>query len=147
MSDGFDYENAKQDILDNGGDPDYLSYHNASSRDSYMEKMGLDPDDYKNRSSRNQDSGDSDSQGCYIATAVYGSYDCPPVWTLRRFRDYKLARHWYGRLFIKVYYAISPKLIRKFGNTGWFQKIWRIRLDKMVSSLLDKGYEDTPYND
>ena len=23
---------------------------------------------------------------CYIATAVYGSYDCPQVWVLRRFR-------------------------------------------------------------
>ena len=29
--------------------------------------------------------------GCYIATAVYGSYDCPQVWTLRRYRDYTLA--------------------------------------------------------
>ena len=28
----------------------------------------------------------SDS-GCYIATCVYGSYDCPQVQTLRRFRD------------------------------------------------------------
>ncbi|AZA83149.1 hypothetical protein C1637_19580 [Chryseobacterium lactis] len=28
------------------------------------------------------------SQGaCYIATAVYGSYDCSEVWILRRFRD------------------------------------------------------------
>lgn len=35
---------------------------------------------------------DSDSEeGCYVATCVYGSYDCPQVWTLRRYRDYKLA--------------------------------------------------------
>ena len=33
----------------------------------------------------------SDSQGCYVATCVYGSYDCPQVWTLRRFRDNTLA--------------------------------------------------------
>ena len=26
-------------------------------------------------------------RGCYVATAVYGSYDCPEVWTLRRYRD------------------------------------------------------------
>ena len=31
------------------------------------------------------------SGGCYVATAVYGSYDCPEVWTLRRYRDYTLA--------------------------------------------------------
>ncbi|NLX93020.1 MAG: hypothetical protein GXZ02_03995, partial [Clostridiales bacterium] len=38
--------------------------------------------------------------GCYVATAVYGSYDCPQVWTLRRYRDYTLAETWYGRAFI-----------------------------------------------
>ena len=25
---------------------------------------------------------DKTKKGCYIATAVYGSYDCPQVWTL-----------------------------------------------------------------
>lgn len=34
--------------------------------------------------------------GCYVATAVYGSYDCPQVWTLRRFRDNTLAATWYS---------------------------------------------------
>lgn len=29
----------------------------------------------------------SSNNGCYIATCVYGSYDCPQVWILRRFRD------------------------------------------------------------
>ena len=42
------------------------------------------------------------SGGCYVATAVYGSYDCPQVWTLRRFRDYTLAGSWYGRTFIHI---------------------------------------------
>ena len=32
--------------------------------------------------------------GCYVATSVYGSYDCPEVWTLRRFRDEVLADTW-----------------------------------------------------
>ena len=45
------------------------------------------------------------SGGCYVATAVYGSYDCPEVWTLRRYRDYELDTTWYGRVFIKTYYA------------------------------------------
>ena len=39
--------------------------------------------------------------GCYIATCVYGSYDCPEVWTLRRYRDYTLDLTWYGRTFIR----------------------------------------------
>ena len=34
------------------------------------------------------------SRGCYIATAVYGSYDCPQVWTLRRYRSHIGAVVW-----------------------------------------------------
>ena len=56
--------------------------------------------------------GDPPKAGCYVATAVYGSYDCPQVWTLRRFRDHTLAASWYGRSFIRAYYAISPTLVK-----------------------------------
>lgn len=86
-------------------------------------------------------------QGCYVATAVYGSYDCPQVWTLRRYRDYTLAGTWYGRAFVKTYYAISPTLVKWFGNTEWFKKMWRGKLDSMVERLQSKGVEDTPYED
>ena len=85
--------------------------------------------------------------GCYIATAVYGSYDCPPVWTLRRYRDYMLARTWYGRVFISVYYAISPALVNKFGETDWFNNIWRYILDKIVNKLQSRGVESTSFED
>ena len=87
------------------------------------------------------------SGGCYVATAVYGSYDCPEVWTLRRYRDYTLAETWCGRVFIKTYYAISPTLVKWFGHTKWFKKMWKGRLDKMVSDLQSKGVGSTPYND
>ena len=85
--------------------------------------------------------------GCYIATCVYGSYDCPEVWTLRRFRDDTLGSTWYGRLFIDTYYAISPTLVEWFGETEWFQNIWKGILDWLVDTLNDSGVEDTPYND
>ncbi len=85
--------------------------------------------------------------GCYVATAVYGSYDCPQVWTLRRFRDYTLAETWYGRAFIRTYYAISPTLVKWFGHTEWFKKMWKGRLDRMVANLNAEGIEDTPYVD
>lgn len=84
---------------------------------------------------------------CYVATAVYGSYDCPQVWTLRRYRDEVLGSTWYGRLFIKLYYAISPTLVKWFGKTKWFQKMWKGKLDKMVGKLNAKGFDDTPYQD
>lgn len=87
------------------------------------------------------------SGGCYVATAVYGSYDCPQVWTLRRYRDNVLAKTWYGRLFVYMYYGISPRVVRAAGHTRWFSKLWKGRLDRMVKKLNDKGFADTPYED
>ncbi len=89
----------------------------------------------------------SSSGGCYVATAVYGSYDCPEVWTLRRFRDFTLAKSVFGRLFIRTYYAISPTLVKWFGETKWFKNLWKPVLDKMVAKLNAGGFEDTPYED
>ena len=50
--------------------------------------------------------------GCYVATCVYGSYDCPEVWTLRRYRDEHLAKSVFGRVFIRCYYSISPCIVK-----------------------------------
>ena len=91
--------------------------------------------------------GEQKKSGCYVATAVYGSYDCPEVWTLRRFRDCSLATTFFGRLFIMLYYATSPTLVKWFGDTKWFKRMWKSTLDKMVEKLKQKGYESTPYED
>ena len=89
----------------------------------------------------------SSGGGCYVATAVYGSYDCPQVWTLRRYRDFTLAESWLGRLFIFLYYAISPTLVRWFGETRWFKNMWKPKLDRMVKRLNEEGVADTRYQD
>ena len=89
----------------------------------------------------------SSSGCCYVATAVYGSYDCPEVWTLRRYRDYDLAETWYGRAFIKIYYLISPKLVKYFGHAKWFRTFWKAKLDRLISVLEEKGFDSTPYED
>ena len=87
------------------------------------------------------------SGGCYVATCVYGSYDCPQVWTLRRFRDGILAESALGRGFIRTYYAVSPTVVRWFGKTAWFRKLWRGVLDRMVGRLNARGVQNTPYKD
>ncbi len=87
------------------------------------------------------------SGGCYVATAVYGSYDCPEVWTLRRYRDYSLSKTLFGRAFIKTYYAISPTLVKWFGESKWFKTMWKTPLDRMVKRLNERGYENTNYYD
>ncbi|MBE6679418.1 MAG: hypothetical protein E7598_02730 [Ruminococcaceae bacterium] len=109
-------------------------------------REGMNP----SASSDNSSSGgsnDSSSGGCYVATAVYGSYDCPEVWTLRRYRDDTLASTWYGRAFIRTYYKISPTLVKWFGKTEWFKNMWKPTLDRMVQKLNANGVENTPYND
>jgi hypothetical protein len=53
-----------------------------------------------------------DTDGCFIATAAFGSYDNERVLSLRRFRDGVLAHTELGRQFIKAYYRISPPIAR-----------------------------------
>lgn len=103
---------------------------------SYVERIKNIEPDYK-----------CPTRGCYIATAVYGAYDCPEVWTLRRFRDFYLGKTWYGRFFIKIYYTVSPQLVILFGHTRLFQLFWKKRLDKLVKKLNCQGVSDAPYVD
>lgn len=121
-------------------------YENASIIANYKNKISA----YSlpsNLISPSQGGKGAETNGCYIATCVYGSYDCPQVWTLRRFRDYTLDETWYGRLFIKCYYAISPSLVKWFGETKWFRSFWKSKLDKMVADLNSNGIEGTNYKD
>ena len=101
----------------------------------------------KSEADANPDNTNTGKKGCYVATSVYGSYDCPEVWTLRRFRDETLAATWYGRLFIRAYYAVSPTAVKWFGDCQWFKDFFRDRLDKLVSNLQADGFESTPYDD
>lgn len=104
--------------------------------------------DHKSNSLRGSTYHSSSSRkGCYIATCVYGSYDCPEVWCLRRYRDNYLEHHWWGRAFIKVYYFISPKLVSAFGENKWFIKCWKAYLNRKLKLLKSKGYVCDPYTD
>ena len=89
----------------------------------------------------------STKKGCYVATCIYGSYDCPQVWTLRRYRDFCLAQTWYGRLFIRIYYTFSPTIVKMFGKTEWFNNICKPQLDRIVTKLNKEGYISNTYND
>lgn len=84
---------------------------------------------------------------CYVATSLYGSYDCPEVWTLRRFRDDTLEHSFFGRIFIKTYYMTSPTLVKYLGDKKIFNFVFKPMLDKFVKKLNDKGVESTFYID
>ena len=89
----------------------------------------------------------SDDGGCYVATSIYGSYDCPEVWVLRRFRDNTLDKFLLGKWFIKTYYTISPTLVKWFGGSLIFKRTFTPILNKLVSKLRNKGFSDSPYQD
>lgn len=120
-----------------------------NDRQSYVElhdnmcsKIKESNPDYKPTEEINRKQG-----GCYIATCVYGSYDCPEVWTLRRFRDYYLMRKFWGKIFVKIYYKTSPTIVKIFGNQTAFKRFWMYWLDKFIDNLKTRGYEDTNYYD
>ena len=87
------------------------------------------------------------NRGCYIATCVYGSYDSPEVCILRRFRDRDLMHTPHGRAFIRLYYCVSPWLVKIFGRFTLFKKLFALPLGRLIRHLRKKGYSDTPYTD
>lgn len=75
------------------------------------------------------------SGACYVATAVYGSYEATQVQILRRYRDQQLAGTVFGRLVIKTYYAVSPPMARYFAELPALNRFARHLLDGIVSRL------------
>jgi len=85
--------------------------------------------------------------GCYVATAVYGSYDCPEVWVPRRWRDHQPASTTARRHFIRLYYRGSPTVVHVVGNERWFSRTLNRLLDRFVARLRALGYSSLPYSD
>jgi tetratricopeptide (TPR) repeat protein len=110
----------------------------------YEEFLRLDPNN-KNaalvrdeleqmRSNKAPSSVGTSSGGCYIATAVYGSYDAPEVLCLRRFRDEILAASIFGRLFIRLYYFLSPPIAERLKDTQCINAVVRKMLDMFTKA-------------
>jgi hypothetical protein len=75
------------------------------------------------------------SNGCYIATMTYGSYDHPKVKTLRTFRDEYLAKRKWGMKFIQFYYKYSPSLVQKLQHHRRINSFIRANLNVFVFIL------------
>lgn len=63
------------------------------------------------------------NEGCFIATAATGSYDHPKVITLRKFRDNVLLTNSLGKIFVKLYYKISPSIANKIANSNLLKRL------------------------
>ncbi len=80
-------------------------------------------------------SSSSGGSGCYIATMAYGSYEHPQVLELRKFRDEILAQNLAGRIFIKIYYFISPNLVMLLKNRRSINALIRKSLNQFIKII------------
>lgn len=78
---------------------------------------------------------------CFIATAVYGDPCCNEVRVLRSFRDKKLQSNCLGRVFVKTYYIVSPKIAVKLHSLPRISAVIRRFLNKFVA-LLESDFRD-----
>lgn len=73
--------------------------------------------------------------GCFIATAVYGSYDAREVVILRRWRDSVLLKNTIGRFFTKTYYKLAPNLSRLIHKHSILKSGTQYLLNRLIKSL------------
>ena len=72
------------------------------------------------------------AEGCFIATAAYGSYLDPHVWTLRQFRDNVLLNSTSGRWFVAGYYQISPPIAAYIAQHEFLRMMTRLLLTPLI---------------
>lgn len=75
---------------------------------------------------------ESESGGCFIATADYGSRMAREVVVLRNFRDNVLLTNSLGKSFVKFYYNLSPSLADYMGKHEILRAATRLALTPAV---------------
>jgi len=78
--------------------------------------------------------------GCFIATAVFQNQYASEVAFLRNFRDDVISRNIVGRMFINVYYMISPYIARQIAESQFIKILIRQGILKPLIDLLSKTY-------
>ncbi len=73
-----------------------------------------------------------DKDGCFIATAAYGSTMSQELDLLREWRDKELSSVYIGREFIRIYYCISPPIARIIEKSD----VLRMAVRKLLSPII-----------
>lgn len=72
---------------------------------------------------------------CFIATAVYGG-NAWQTELLRDYRDDTLLLRWWGRLAVKVYYRVSPRIAMTLAARPSAARAVKLLLDRFVVLLM-----------
>ena len=80
----------------------------------------------------------TEKSGCFVATAVYGSYNHHIVYDLRLFRDNWLKNRKWGIRFIQIYYTHGPFYARIIKSHYLLKFIVRFSLIKPMHFLVTK---------
>lgn len=80
----------------------------------------------------------SEKSGCFVATAVYGSYNLYQVVLLRNFRDNYLSNYKMGNIFISIYYKVSPPLAKYINNKPQITTILRTSIFNPMIRFISK---------
>jgi hypothetical protein len=73
-----------------------------------------------------------EGEGCFIATAAYGSYFESHVSTLRSFRDEVMLSNTLGRWLVKQYYSYSPPIAEYIAKREGLKSMVRLLLTPLV---------------
>jgi very-short-patch-repair endonuclease len=75
------------------------------------------------------------NEGCFIATAAFGTPMAQEIKTLRRFRDLKMKPNLIGRYFITFYYKASPPLAEVIARSKNMKAFVRLNLKQIIRFL------------
>lgn len=87
---------------------------------------------------------DQKRQGCFIATAAYGTPFSKEINVLRRFRDSYLVHREWGQKIVDAYYRFSPPIANVIGKSDNLRRVVRTCLKPLVE--LFKNNEDGSEN-
>lgn len=111
-----------------------LFYNQAYDEDAFSSELESLYSEHVRSSIRNLTKS-VERDGCFVATAAYGTYDHPDLDALRYFRDSFLRRHLVGRAFIRSYYQWGPEAAKALEGRNVCRRIIRAPVHLFASLI------------
>lgn len=102
-------------------DRDFTAIIHSSGKISFY-------DTGKSTSENNGGDTENEGEGCFIATAAYGTDTTKGLDTLRAFRDNVLLNNPYGKILVRVYYSTSPPIANSLSSNEYVKTATKVML-------------------